>query len=383
MVTASKLAAQARQRGSPESVSDAAGGHESNDAPPHGEAGDDSTTGSSEAAVVPLSFGEQLVLETYLRCRRRPFDPKRQEELAAPRRRAGATGSAEGASQDASVQQGAPQGKTLPRAQVDDLCSRLSQPKRPQRDKVPPGEELVLRRNELERAKREVVDVDAMLSRLAAPRLPRPPSPTSGERVVLMHKEAGRGRSVDHDRLAGLAMPTKRGASLASWGVRPDWRRPESGQPTPRERPGSQSTPRTEPQERASTASEGAAAAAARPGSTPSGGASEERAPLPWSAGGESMCSSLGLEHLGGGCSSMGTTGNSLTLGDMTADITPQRKAQQPSSFSRYGTPSWAGGSRRGLPDTPRRERGGSSQAEDVDLTHQLEGWRSAVDRHA
>merc|ERR1719321_1418219 len=42
---------------------------------------------------LPISYGERLILETVMKCRQRPYDRKRQEELAQPRRR-GATAEA-------------------------------------------------------------------------------------------------------------------------------------------------------------------------------------------------------------------------------------------------------------------------------------------------
>uniref|UniRef100_A0A7S4SBR7 Uncharacterized protein n=1 Tax=Alexandrium monilatum TaxID=311494 RepID=A0A7S4SBR7_9DINO len=193
----------------------------------------ESVTTSSDASYVQLPFGEQLVLETFIRCRRRPYDRKRQDELAAPRRRGT---SADGGSQEPSRQEPS---RTLPQAQVDELLSRLAQPKRYAHDDAPPEDELARQAREADRAKRAAIDVDAMVSRLAAPRLLRAHSPAYGERAAAQ-ADAAPGRPVDYDRLVDLARPVKRGASCSAWGVRLDWARPQrsSAEPVLRGGPG-------------------------------------------------------------------------------------------------------------------------------------------------
>mmetsp|Transcript_43991 Transcript_43991/g.88758 ORF Transcript_43991/g.88758 Transcript_43991/m.88758 type:complete len:401 (-) Transcript_43991:80-1282(-) len=400
MVAASKVAAQGGQPWPAEPVDG-----EAHELAPLDEVGrESSTAGSSDVVYVPLSFGEQLVLETYVRCRQRPYDRKRQEELAAPRRRAataGGSGEPGAASQDSSVQQ-PPPAKTLPRSQVDEICARLSQPRRFVSGKTSAGEE-VQQSSDAERAKRAALDVGAMLERLATPRLPRAHSPTSGEKIVMSYKETSSGRSVDHERVAALAKPTKRGASCTSWGVRPDWSRTDRtasvgrGASSRGVTPRSEHTPRSERTQRPGSASLDATVAPAAPVAAGSSSRSTpgEADPAPRSAAGESGA----CESPGGRCS-LGDTnpaaelgvsgGNFGSTGNVTPDFTPLPQAQRPSSFARHGTPGWARGGggassprhqEGGFPGLGTPRRGGSMQ--DVDGMHQVEGRRSGVDRRA
>lgn len=356
MVSASKVAALRSQQGLGE-FSD--GGFETHDTTSLEQAIAESSVGSAEVAYVPLSFGEQLVLETYIRCRQRPYDRKRQEELAAPRHR-GATGDPPvgagepGTSQSSSAQPS----KTLPKNQVEELCSRLAQPKRFLGSKTSPGEDLAQQSSEEDRAKRAALDVDAMLSRLTAPRLPRAHSPTPGERVVMAFKEASAGRPVDLERVAELAKPTKRGASLRSWGVRPDWVRPE--QPaSARGHLSSRSSEQT--QRRPGSASIGAAAAAALSpmGSAFGEAASSQAYPTPPSSGGAAAAfDSPGSRSPEGALDSLDATrrsqdgslaatpsntgGKISSRGSLTPDINTPRQAPRPTSFLQHGAPGWA-----------------------------------------
>eukprot|EP00913_Durusdinium_trenchii_P034668 g32431.t1 len=67
-----------------------------------------------------MSFGEQLVLETYLRFRGRRYDRQRQEELSQPRR----------IKPPADHWTGGRGRKVLEKEQLDDMLKRLAEPKR-------------------------------------------------------------------------------------------------------------------------------------------------------------------------------------------------------------------------------------------------------------
>lgn len=175
---------------------------------------------------MPLSFGEQLVLETYLRCKRRPYDRRRQDELSQPRRRV-PTGDAWGIKGCSGIELSGEieDGTSLPKSsmskigksQMDDLCSRLAQPKKSQVNSAV-GESLALQSKELQPSKLSPADIDAISTRLALPRA-RANDEKAGERVAMHHSGEVVGRPVDLDRLALMARPQKRGASCRSWGV--------------------------------------------------------------------------------------------------------------------------------------------------------------------
>lgn len=218
--------------------------------------GGGSAAGSSAdmSLDLPLSFGEQLVLETYLRCKRKPYDRRRQDYLAQPRRQA-PTGNAwglkgcsslgcEGLEEDTS----GPKSSTMKvgKSQMDDFCARLSQPKKLMINRIPAGETLALQSKEMEHSRHSKSEIDAISQRLALPRAARVHSPTSGERIVMHHSGESVGRPVDLERLNQMSRPAKRGASCRSWGVRPDFVRPEKPQreEASNERPGGCKTAR-------------------------------------------------------------------------------------------------------------------------------------------
>lgn len=185
-------------------------------------------------AEVPLSFGEQLVLETYLRSRQRPYCRKRQEELAQPRRRFNTNETPVGPLLDGSAS------RTTDKEKVAEMVNRLTQPKMAPRGQAGGasanvGEAMVLRSLEASRAKREEVSVAEVVQRLSAPRTARPSSPTSGERVVMLYNSTMPGRSVNLDRVRELAQPMKRGNNCRSWGVHPEWVASSTGGDTPRD----------------------------------------------------------------------------------------------------------------------------------------------------
>mmetsp|Transcript_76076 Transcript_76076/g.219693 ORF Transcript_76076/g.219693 Transcript_76076/m.219693 type:complete len:724 (+) Transcript_76076:115-2286(+) len=172
--------------------------------------------GDSAPCSVPLlSFGEQLVLETYMRCRQRPYDRKRQEQLAQPKR----------------VRQadniGLANTGTADKTQIASIVSRLTQPKSQKATALvgapTPGETLVIQHDV---KRRRDVDMAAVVNRLSTPKPPRPPE------VSACTMGSAASRPVDISRLHTLAQPSKRGASCRSWGVHPDWTRDVSSAAT-------------------------------------------------------------------------------------------------------------------------------------------------------
>mmetsp|Transcript_102131 Transcript_102131/g.218684 ORF Transcript_102131/g.218684 Transcript_102131/m.218684 type:complete len:397 (-) Transcript_102131:19-1209(-) len=184
-------------------------------------------TASDLTAELPLSFGEQLVLETYLHCRRRPYDRQRQEALSQPRRTKATADSwgskgcnnAEGGTEEVN--------RALLRRKVEDSVSRLSAPKKSMVNKAPAGESIAVNTQpDEERSKRTATEVSAMLDRLAAPRIRRPHTP-EGEKLTFGSSSGSSAiRPVNLQRLSALSKPTKRGASCSAWGVSKDWIRP-------------------------------------------------------------------------------------------------------------------------------------------------------------
>lgn len=172
---------------------------------------------------VPLPFGEQLVLETYLRCKRRPYSRSRQEELAKPRRKGASARNADALIAAAEQGAAAREARRLDSREADCLVKRLAKPKRPHLfRKAAEGDAVVQQAREAERAKRADFDLDAMVRRLAAPPR-RPLSPSAADRMVMQHgNAAAESRPVDLQRIAALARATRRGGSCRAWGVRPE-----------------------------------------------------------------------------------------------------------------------------------------------------------------
>eukprot|EP00933_Yihiella_yeosuensis_P084399 TRINITY_DN9886_c1_g1_i1.p1 TRINITY_DN9886_c1_g1~~TRINITY_DN9886_c1_g1_i1.p1 ORF type:complete len:360 (+),score=74.92 TRINITY_DN9886_c1_g1_i1:97-1176(+) len=187
---------------------------------------------------IPLNFGEQLVLETYIRCRQRRYDRKRQDELSQPRRaRASADSWGIGLSTHEDKES-----KVLSQAQMNDIVSRLSAPKR-NKAGIGAGEAIAMHSSQKEAAAlkaRAAADVEATFQRLSAPKAPRPTDPTPGERVCMMYANFHTNRTVNLQRLHDMAKPKKRGGSCNSWGVAaythaPGKILPEAASLTPRE----------------------------------------------------------------------------------------------------------------------------------------------------
>jgi len=164
---------------------------------------------------VPLCFGEQLVLETYVRYKGRSYDRQRQDELSQPRRHKGdawAFGAQRGEMMDENE-------KVLHKHQVQNLVARLARPKRHQSNEDA-GQMVTLHSMRDEALKRQsAADVEALVKRLAAPKKFRAYDPTPGERVCMVYNRWNPTQAVDLGRLADMAKPKKRGGRAESWGV--------------------------------------------------------------------------------------------------------------------------------------------------------------------
>lgn len=163
------------------------------------QASKDTASENSEALTdLPLTFGEQLVLETYLRCRQRPYNRQRQDELSQPRHRPG----------NGAMEEPGSAAAKLDKSQVEVLLSRLAQPRRhpplaKSSDQAEvPEETKVLRRT--------AAEMEAISQRLHTRQHTRPLSPAEGDRIIMLHNFRNEGRSVDFQRLALMAKPRKR-----------------------------------------------------------------------------------------------------------------------------------------------------------------------------
>jgi len=251
MVTASKVEAQGYSVGTGLSAASTA--------PPQEEIDYGSVDGDEGFSMraSSLCYGEQLVLDTYLRTRNRPYNRERQEELAKPRKRGGISASwhkgqgqcqmmaqmtprqpsrpaqpqkpprepseGEYSSDDGWVDNKAGQeelqgplpllrNRVTPRAPADikSVVERLAKPKVIKRDKVAPGEEQVLLYLKDIRQKGEKTDIREVIGRLATPKVQRPLSPTPGERVVLNYNMTMQGRRCNRKRIDQLAVAPPR-----------------------------------------------------------------------------------------------------------------------------------------------------------------------------
>eukprot|EP00931_Biecheleriopsis_adriatica_P000369 TRINITY_DN100397_c0_g1_i1.p1 TRINITY_DN100397_c0_g1~~TRINITY_DN100397_c0_g1_i1.p1 ORF type:complete len:400 (+),score=62.83 TRINITY_DN100397_c0_g1_i1:70-1269(+) len=145
---------------------------------------------------VPLCFGEQLVLETYMRFRGRRYDRKRQDELSRPRN----------VKQSPNDQWGhTPGGRTnaLEKDEVDQMLERLAKPRRQPMALEPPS--LVLHS-----AKSTAAHAGEVFRRLSSAKPHREFDPTPGEKVCMLYNAQQAGRSVNFDRLSAMAKPKRR-----------------------------------------------------------------------------------------------------------------------------------------------------------------------------
>lgn len=187
-------------------------------------------------ADLPLSFGEQLVLETYLRRPRRPLNKQRQEELSQPKHKANSAMSQ--VEEDSAGKR--PQEDKMDSEQLRDLVDRLHRPKKPAKDpNAVPGESVVLRSLEAEHARRRGVDVGAIVARLH-PKVPpcsicrRQRSDEDAEtqsrlcasclqQATQQQQQQERPpRTADPMRMIELSQPLRRGANISSWRVSRD-----------------------------------------------------------------------------------------------------------------------------------------------------------------
>ncbi|CAK0872238.1 unnamed protein product, partial [Prorocentrum cordatum] len=168
--------------------------------------------GSSEPEedALPLSYGEQLVLQTYLHSKRRPYDKQRQEALAKPRKPLGDDASLE--------QQHLQDDRRLDKQEVQQMVDRLYKPK-PKRFQMDDAEVVLLELQQQQSARRKDFDLDAMVARLYVPKPPKSLEVADDESTFSI--SASPPRPPDKERLRSLARPKNRGASAEAWGLRP------------------------------------------------------------------------------------------------------------------------------------------------------------------
>lgn len=160
---------------------------------------------SSEAEYlsdIPLTYGEQLVLETVFRSRQRPYNRQRQEELSKPRRRMAAP---------EPVFTQAP----LSPKQVDDVVNRLYRLRAVKKGSESFDENCLAAST----PKRSAQELEAIWNRLSALKPRRPRSPTPNEQVLFAYSSQMQQRRVDYCRLEEMSKPRKRGGTCASWGI--------------------------------------------------------------------------------------------------------------------------------------------------------------------
>lgn len=174
----------------------------------HGTSVAESTDSYSSA---PLYFGEQLVLETYMRNKGRRYDRKRQDELSQPR----------GRNHGALELEMLENNRTfLNQAQLKNLVSRLAKPKRFQNTDDAAVTMVTMNSIHAEVSKApNRANAELVFRRLAAPRSSRGYDLTPGEKICMMYNRWKPGRTVNLDHLADMAKPKKRGGRAQSWGV--------------------------------------------------------------------------------------------------------------------------------------------------------------------
>lgn len=149
----------------------------------------------------PLSYGEQLVLQTYLHSKRRPVDKQRLDLLANPRKR-------EEEPSDAIPQDL----RRMGQKQLQTMIGRLYTPKirmdTTEDDKIAEQEE-----KSKQGGRPKDFDLNAMVLRLHAPKIK--------DDAEADEASAAPSRPPDLDRINALARPKKRGASAECWGLQP------------------------------------------------------------------------------------------------------------------------------------------------------------------
>mmetsp|Transcript_5568 Transcript_5568/g.9939 ORF Transcript_5568/g.9939 Transcript_5568/m.9939 type:complete len:436 (-) Transcript_5568:61-1368(-) len=174
---------------------------------------------SEDDDEIPLCFGEQLVLETYMRYKGRRYDRKRQDELSQPRRKN------KKAAEDWGVQTanmagdaGSPGAGVVSREEVDKIVARLAKPKKPAA--VESGHSVAMHAHnvDVQKARGAAADPE-VFRRLTEPKKARPFDPTPGEKIVMMYQTARITRAIDPEKLAEMSRPKKRGGRAESWGL--------------------------------------------------------------------------------------------------------------------------------------------------------------------
>jgi len=192
---------------------------------------------SEDDESIPLNFGEQLVLETYMRYKGRRYDRKRQDELSKPRRQKVQELWGMQAGQGSPDQRLGQSVVSMNREEVDSLVARLTKPKK-QKANSDHGNMIAMHSQQADVRKAKAAataDNDAVFKRLAAPKSSRPFDPTPGEKVCMMYHSARTRRPVNFERLADISKPKKRGGRAESWGITRH-HNPERQVLTPRER---------------------------------------------------------------------------------------------------------------------------------------------------
>jgi len=219
MVTASKLAPSARVDFSARAgdstrlPSTECGGLRSHDFGDSLDFDETVTVESANDMLADLPVGEQLVLETYLRCRQRTYDRQRVEELARPRKLA-------------QPPQCAPSPR-VDRTEMDAIISRLTRQKSRKGPVAHLSDEAL--QSALERQCKQKrmtpLDLQGLIERLATVKPPKviAKQPIFDAEAAAIPRST---RSLDSARIAALATPRRRGATCASWGVPDDWTLP-------------------------------------------------------------------------------------------------------------------------------------------------------------
>lgn len=203
-------------------------------------------------AGLPLSFGEQLVLETYIHCKRRPYDRERQDILAQPKNRVTDPNmSSSGSGLFTSLDENS-EVRRLDSQKVAELVDRLT--KKSSTDKkraagssaqgqdTDGAEAGASLKEKQQSVKRKDFDIKAMIERLNTPRMKDLESSTGpgdhhsrrSQDNQLLDAEAEKtstaasSRLLDLEHINRLARPRKCGASAEAWGLSSEWSQAES-----------------------------------------------------------------------------------------------------------------------------------------------------------
>jgi len=210
MVTASKLASSSRAGDSTQLPSTDCEGLQSRDLNDSFEFDESLTVESANYLLSDLPLGEQLVLETYLRCRQRSYDRERIDELARPRKLIG-------------PEKCVPSVK-VDKVQMEAIVSRLTRQRTRKETDADKNDAM----HSLARHGRTKLmsdfDLQGLIQRLATVKPPRSMAKLLSEQEARTVPRAT--RPLDSARISALATPRRRGATCASWGVPDDWTLP-------------------------------------------------------------------------------------------------------------------------------------------------------------